>query len=315
MILASVQTIPMDSILVDSNFNVRNMSRKDNKDGLDELVASIRMEGLRVPLTVVPSESEPGKYVLTNGHRRFAALTAIDFKDPVPVTVDIKGETEVDRTIGLITHNSGKDLAPVEKGFVYARLAKLGLKNADIARRCGVTEAQVGQYVRVVASANAVKAIDAGIGTMSDAVAAWQDQGFEKNTKAADKFFAECLADAENSKKFSRQSASGGDLFLRTKALHFALDILADAMLTGGGLQMDSAEAWATEYGFDPKVWEEQRATESEAAEAKERAKEEKLAAAAEAKEAKAKARAEAKAAKEAAPKKRKTQTPATATA
>lgn len=138
--------------MADIEPNPRNV-RRDLGD-LDELAASIAAVGVRHPVTVTPvgpgHPSHGTRYVLVDGHRRYAAaqaagLTAV----PAIVRTDITGDvdllTEMLRA-GLLQ----QQLSPIEEATAYAQLELLGMPRAEIARRVGRSRTTVEQRLHLM---------------------------------------------------------------------------------------------------------------------------------------------------------------------
>lgn len=95
-----------------------------NMDGLKD---DIRQHGLRQPLEVIPVESEPNRYMLISGHRRWAAcgiLSACGESrfDSLPCLIR-ESHGELDDRIALITANAtARDLTDGERLAQYEAL-------------------------------------------------------------------------------------------------------------------------------------------------------------------------------------------------
>jgi len=122
------------NIVVEDNFNVR----KDMGD-LEGLMNSILANGQLEPIMVHKVAGEE-KYVLTDGHRRFAAIMlAIEKGNTIPYVKAIKvsGNAE-DRLFAMvITGTDKKPLTVLEEAEAYKRLVSLGYEVKNIAERTG----------------------------------------------------------------------------------------------------------------------------------------------------------------------------------
>ena len=122
------------NIVVEDDFNVR----KDMGD-LEGLMNSILANGQLEPIMVHKVSGEE-KYVLTDGHRRFAAIMlALEKGNSIPYVKAIKvsGNTE-DRLFAMvITGTDKKPLTVLEEAEAYKRLVNLGYEAKDIATRTG----------------------------------------------------------------------------------------------------------------------------------------------------------------------------------
>lgn len=97
----------------------------------------------------------------TDGHSRVTAvLRAIKLGAPIetiPMVIKPKGTTMEDLTIALITSNEGKPFAPYEKGLAIKRLIEMGISEADIAKKLGLTVPYVGDLLNLVGAPKVVR--------------------------------------------------------------------------------------------------------------------------------------------------------------
>ncbi len=146
-------------IVRDDDWNVRLPGAE-----LDEHIAwlkdSIRARGFlsQKPLVVY---MEGGRPHLTDGYCRHAAVLAliaegVEIKS-IPVVAESRHSNDADRVVGLITHNSGKPLAPLEQGTVFKRLLGFGWKESQIAKDCGYSVTHVSNMLRLAAAPEATK--------------------------------------------------------------------------------------------------------------------------------------------------------------
>lgn len=144
--------------------NPKNV-RRDLGD-LDELAASIAAVGVRHPITVTPvvtgtvtatSTETAHRYVLVDGHRRYAAACAAGLTTvPVIVRTDISGDVDV-LTEMLRAGLLQQQLSPIEEATAYAQLEILGLPRAEIARRVGRSRSTVDARLHLMDLPEAVR--------------------------------------------------------------------------------------------------------------------------------------------------------------
>lgn len=102
-------------IKIDEIDDFENHPFKVRKDNLDDLMESIKVNGLLIPLIVRQKES--GRYELISGHRRKLALQCLGIKD---VPVDIRDLDDDEATICMVDSNMYRErLLPSEKAFAY----------------------------------------------------------------------------------------------------------------------------------------------------------------------------------------------------
>lgn len=135
-------------IVVDPSFNVR-ADTPELQEHIATLARSISEIGVQKPLTVRLHNDAP---YLVDGHCRLqAALLLGDMIQTVPCLPEGRGVSEADRTLMLLTQNSGMPLTPLEKAAVFSRLLGYGWSEADIARKAGYSV----QHVRNLLDLNA----------------------------------------------------------------------------------------------------------------------------------------------------------------
>lgn len=111
---------------------------RDHLDGIDELAASIRSNGILQPLIV---NDQAGTFVVTDGHRRLEAARRAGVPVvPCLVTVDADDKHVVTTMLAAAMH---RELRPIEQGRAFARLRAQGVTTADIARSTGYSVAVV----------------------------------------------------------------------------------------------------------------------------------------------------------------------------
>jgi ParB family chromosome partitioning protein len=115
------------------DFNVR----QDYGD-MDELVESIRENGVKVPIRGYKKE---GVLYVVDGHRRLRACQTL-IEQGVEMRVPYLPETGASaeqRIIDMITLNEGKKLNPLEESEAVKRLINYGFSEYDIAKKVGRT--------------------------------------------------------------------------------------------------------------------------------------------------------------------------------
>ncbi|MGW0162121.1 ParB/RepB/Spo0J family partition protein [Mycobacterium sp. NPDC003323] len=158
-------------------FNAAQRSQPQPDDPKwEELLASVRANGVRLPLLAVGREAfvaarpEAGssidagyRYVLIYGHRRrIAALEA--GRQSVPVVVDDAILADNGDLDAMATENLGReDLPALAEAELFARYSDLGLSQRAIAERLGVNQATVSRRLALLLLAPEVrKAVETG---------------------------------------------------------------------------------------------------------------------------------------------------------
>jgi len=156
-------------IKVDPTWNHRKKFAK-----MDELIASIKENGVKTPLKV--RKTKEGVLVLVMGERRLrAVLQAI--KDgfmikSIPVVVARKDETELDLYVESIIENDSELPTPTEEAASFKRLVNWKMSVAEISKKTGRSISHVRNRLELANATPEVKAaVDAGEITVRDAQA------------------------------------------------------------------------------------------------------------------------------------------------
>jgi ParB family chromosome partitioning protein len=114
-------------------------------DGLKELAASIKANGLLQPITVRPKGK--GKYEIVAGERRFRAcslLHAHGVKGFATIACHVRKMDDLTRDVAAIIENLQRaDVTPLEEADSFARLENTGLSAEQIADKIGVAAFRV----------------------------------------------------------------------------------------------------------------------------------------------------------------------------
>ncbi|MHB8148482.1 MAG: ParB/RepB/Spo0J family partition protein [Vulcanimicrobiaceae bacterium] len=146
------------TIKVEPGFNVRDFDAPENQEHVKTLAESIKAVGVQVPIKV---RFTNGEFFLVDGESRLrATLLAIADGAPIktiPAVQEAKFVSEAERVAGLLTHNSGKRLNQIERGEAFARLARFGWTETEIAQKTGITPSYVTSILLLHAAPTTVK--------------------------------------------------------------------------------------------------------------------------------------------------------------
>lgn len=130
--------------LVPSRFQPR---RDFSADGLAELVASIREQGIVQPVIVV---ARGEKFEIVAGERRWRAAAQAGLSR-VPVVVREKRSDKELLEIALVENLQREDLNPLDAAGAYARLKEeFHLTQEEVARRVGKDRATIANSLRLL---------------------------------------------------------------------------------------------------------------------------------------------------------------------
>ncbi|KPK66292.1 MAG: hypothetical protein AMS21_02805 [Gemmatimonas sp. SG8_38_2] len=124
------------------------------RENLDELIASIRENGLLQPVVVRPVDG--GGWEVVAGERRFRAVQELGWTH-VPVMIrDADDRTML--VLALIENLQREDLSPLDEAHAYRRLVdEFGLTQAQVAERVGRDRSTVTNTIRLLALPKVVR--------------------------------------------------------------------------------------------------------------------------------------------------------------
>ena len=117
-----------------------------NSDGLEELAASIRANGIIQPLIV---RRMGDSYQIVAGERRWRAARIAELEEVPVVVQDVADRSMLE--IALIENIQREDLNPIETAHAFERLGRdLGLSQEEIGRRTGKDRTSIANIVRLL---------------------------------------------------------------------------------------------------------------------------------------------------------------------
>ena len=114
----------------------------DKDNSFQELVDSIRENGIKVPIRGYRDADNNGQWFSIDGHRRLAAATKLVNEEGLSIkvrviVVDARKISDEEIIYDMVTTNSGKPLNPIEMSEAVRRLENYGIPLKDIAKRFG----------------------------------------------------------------------------------------------------------------------------------------------------------------------------------
>lgn len=196
--------VPPSILRIQEGFNVRAAFNPEywDTDEAKQRIASFAhsyTEGKFVPPIVV--QVRDGVCYIRDGEHRYRGLMMAINAGVQIQTVDVAETTgdELDELDTLYDSNNGKAWGIIERAIIMQRYSSYGLSNAQIAKRRGVSEATVSNYLTVMQMPLAMKK-RIGDGSLSLSVALEQyrnygSQGMDKpvRSKAIGKFKKQIL--------------------------------------------------------------------------------------------------------------------------
>lgn len=172
-------------IQIDPKYNIEGRGFDPANDDLDnQLVESIRENGIQTPLTVRFLNEQ---VVMVRGHRRLAAVklligAGVDIKT-VPCMSEARGTSDADRDIDLlISNDSGangtKPISEIQRAAIFMRMVNHGWTDAQIAKKVACSEQTVRNQIAIHALPSAVKQmVEADEVSASEAVKVVRSEG------------------------------------------------------------------------------------------------------------------------------------------
>jgi len=139
------QELPLELIDEDPN----QPRKKDNPgfsaESLEELAATIRLRGVKSPISVRVNPEDDGRYLINHGARRYRA-SKLALNDTIPAFID-NDYNEADQVIENLQRNelTAREIAD----FIGRELAN-GKKKGEIAKEIGKSPAFVTQHVTLL---------------------------------------------------------------------------------------------------------------------------------------------------------------------
>ena len=131
--------------------NARNKAEPGYQEHIRWLADSIKLEGVREPLTIFLEGDET---FVEHGHCRLeATLLAISEGAPVatvPCVGSRKGTNNVDRILTQVIANGGRGLAPIEKAVAFKHALGMGASVSDIVAKTAHSETYVHKMLELL---------------------------------------------------------------------------------------------------------------------------------------------------------------------
>lgn len=142
---SEVRKLPLRAIVPNPLQPRKEFSAED----LEELVSSIRENGLLQPLVVRPAPGAEEHFELVAGERRYRAVTKLGWED-VPVLIrEVDDETLL--VLALVENLQREALNPLEEAEGYQTLSeKFGMTQEEIARSVGKDRSTVANLLRLL---------------------------------------------------------------------------------------------------------------------------------------------------------------------
>tara|TARA_Y100001960_G_scaffold86648_1_gene92852 strand:+ start:367 stop:1245 length:879 start_codon:yes stop_codon:yes gene_type:complete len=139
----------IDHVSVDNIIPNKNQPRQIFvEDGMNELIDSIKENGILQPLTV--RQLEDGMYELIAGERRLRAAKSIKLKTVPVYIINVKDDEQMLK-LALIENIQRQNLSSMEEAEAYALLrGKYDLSESQIAEKVGKNRSTISNKLRLI---------------------------------------------------------------------------------------------------------------------------------------------------------------------
>jgi len=138
--------------------------REFSKEKMEELAKSIKVHGVVQPVVVRVDDDE---YEVVAGERRWRAAQMAGLETIPAIISDLEDQQMME--VALVENLQREDLSPIEQANAYKGLRdEVGMTQADIAQRIGVSRSQVANVLRLLNLPESVQSLiqsrDIGLG-------------------------------------------------------------------------------------------------------------------------------------------------------
>ena len=145
---AAIDVLEHYNIDVDKIIPYHKQARKNfNEEEIQGLAQSIKEHGIRQPLTIIQSVTNPTLYEVASGERRLRAAKLLGMKKVPCILVS---DTLLAEEIALVENIQRENLHPIELGDAFSKILKdrNGLTQQDLAKKLGISNKVISECVR-----------------------------------------------------------------------------------------------------------------------------------------------------------------------
>ena len=149
VIAGRLTMIPLDQVVADPDF--RNIRLDPDPEELALLTESIRQEGLKVPITVIPAPGERDLYYLRSGFRRTEAILFLKWRQIPAIILPVDTPEEDEYWANIIENSARQQLHTYEIAKAAQTMRDFFQINyRDFALRAGYSDKYVDNLLRAV---------------------------------------------------------------------------------------------------------------------------------------------------------------------
>ena len=136
---------PLDLLISDVEEDPDQPRKEFTEEAMQDMIASIKVRGVKTPVSVRPHPTKPGKWMLNYGARRYRGSIGAG-KETIPAFVD-EAHDDYDQVIENIQRD---DLKPMELALFIKRKLDGGDKKGVIAKRLGKDAAAITRHMALI---------------------------------------------------------------------------------------------------------------------------------------------------------------------
>lgn len=148
-IVTQVELVPLTSIKPDPNFT--NLRLPATAEELDQLATSMQTEGLKTPITLVPSVLHRGVFHVRAGFRRTEAARRLKWKLIPAIILSADIPTVTEHWINVIENSARDKLSTYELALAAQTMRdQFGVRPREFASKSGIGEVYACQLLRAI---------------------------------------------------------------------------------------------------------------------------------------------------------------------
>jgi ParB/RepB/Spo0J family partition protein len=148
-VITKIRSVPLDLIVADPEFT--NLRLPPAPDELEKLVDSMRCEGLKVPVEVIPSPADPSRFHVRAGFRRTTAARSLGWRTISAIILPADTPLETEYWTNIIENSARDRLTSYEIAHAARTMRdRFKVRARDFAARAGYSESYVLQLLRCI---------------------------------------------------------------------------------------------------------------------------------------------------------------------
>lgn len=145
---------PMEILLEDIEEDPEQPRKEFSESAMREMIASVKLRGVKTPISIRQHPTKPGKWLLNYGARRYRASIASG-KKSIPAFIDEQHD-DYDQVIENLQRD---DLKPMELAFFIKKRLDLGDKKGDISKQLGKDNTVITHHLALINAPSCIQEI------------------------------------------------------------------------------------------------------------------------------------------------------------